>query len=319
MNIPFIVAQVTDHTNPVICFRSQNTYPVLFFSRLFTYLKNNKTLRIESCDLEEQNIADIKGRLSTSFLGTSTLYWMRAVSVLDQKIKQEFLQYVRNYLGPNRVVFFALHEDIPYHAKDTIYIDIPEHIDKQHAIDLLQTLCGFDATHAQQFAQAVFARHKEIALDGFCMLVQYGQLLNVASVSSFLDDWLEYILTPKASLFTLSTHFFAKDARLFFPLWVRIQHEYSPQFWVAYWAEQLWRAHGFLQLHKKNKKDDAKKMAFRLPFTFIQREWRNYSMRELKQAHAMMYTIDFRLKNGGNEHVLDLFFSKFFSNQFIVK
>jgi hypothetical protein len=128
-----------------------------------------------------------------------------------------------------------------------------------------------------------------------------------------------HIIAPKSSLFTLSTYFFAKDARLFFPLWVRISHEYSPQFWVVYWAEQLWRAHGFLQLHKKNKKDDAKKIAFRLPFGFIQREWRNYSVRELRNAHAMMYEIDFRLKNGSDDYILDFFFSKFFTNQFVPK
>ena len=61
---------------------------------------------------------------------------------------------------------------------------------------------------------------------------------------------------------------------------------------------------------------DAKQISFRLPFTFVQKDWRSYSIRELKNAHQFIYTLDYDFKHGSTM-AFDLFFSKFFSNQFV--
>ena len=60
----------------------------------------------------------------------------------------------------------------------------------------------------------------------------------------------------------------------------------------------------------------AKTMAFRLPFSFIQTDWKKYAPAELRAAHDFVYGMDHQLKNGGDAFCFDLFYSKFFSGQF---
>jgi len=317
MNIAHIISQIADHKNPVICLRIQGAYPALFLSALFHHIKKSYAMRIELLDFEQLGIADMKVRLATSFLGMPTLYWVRDVSVLDAQSKKELLRYLQDYLGPNHVLFAMPVEDVSQISLTWTRLDIPEHIGSDNASKLIQQLYGIAEQKASEFYDIISMHYKELPLDTVCMLAYYIPLLGTTSLQQFLDTWLERLVAPKASLFTLSKYFFAKDARMFFPLWQRVCQHYPLQFWLVYWSEQLWRAHGFIQLHKKNKKEDAKKMAFRLPFTFVQRDWRSYSMRELKHAHAMIYGIDFALKNGCTLDPFDLFFSKFFTHQFI--
>jgi hypothetical protein len=125
------------------------------------------------------------------------------------------------------------------------------------------------------------------------------------------------VVAPAQSMFNLSTYLFQKNGDKFFELWKRIAESYSAPFWVAFWSEQLWRASMFVTLNKQRKYNDARKIAFRLPFSFINRDWHNYSADELAAAHDFIYRLDGRLKNGGSDIGLDLFYAQFLSNQFV--
>ena len=57
-------------------------------------------------------------------------------------------------------------------------------------------------------------------------------------------------------------------------------------------------------------------MSFRLPFTFLNAGWRQFSYGELMNAHEAIYTDDCHIKNGGAEEMLDLFYAKFFGGKF---
>jgi hypothetical protein len=60
---------------------------------------------------------------------------------------------------------------------------------------------------------------------------------------------------------------------------------------------------------------EAKKVGFRLPFSFMQRDWKKTSVHELIQAHDCIYALDYGLKNGG-EFWMELFYTKFFESGF---
>jgi hypothetical protein len=61
---------------------------------------------------------------------------------------------------------------------------------------------------------------------------------------------------------------------------------------------------------------EAKKVGYKLPFSFIQRDWKNHSIEELKQAHQGIYELDYRIKNGGDESFLEHFYIQAMSAQF---
>jgi hypothetical protein len=128
-----------------------------------------------------------------------------------------------------------------------------------------------------------------------------------------MEEWFNKIIAADVSLFTLSTYFFAKKSKQFFQLLAHIGPQYSEIFWVSYWSEAVWKAHYYIAFTKAKQFSEAKKISTRLPFNFIQRDWKLHSPESLKKAHQHLYEIDFSLKNGGSQGMLDLFYSRYFA------
>jgi hypothetical protein len=196
--------------------------------------------------------------------------------------------------------------------KQSIAITIPAALD-QKQLTCLIAIFGNDTVLLKNVTRICKGRDG-ISLDHACILMHYARLLG-ANTDQFVHQWLDKILMPERSLFTLSTHFFAKKPKVFFELLGHIGGEYPEIFWVSYWSESLWRAHYYVALNQTKQFGEAKKMSNRLPFSFIQRDWKLHSPSALKKAHQQLYEIDFALKNGASEGMLDLFYSKFFSAQ----
>jgi hypothetical protein len=298
----------------VLCFRGKQEYPLLFLSSILKKIKTSIT--IEMVDVSEQEFTQIVGRLQTSFLGTRVLYWLRNISDLNQTKKKTLLDYIRYYNGPNIIAFFATYDDVPKINTGWVEIPLPDEIETGMFAPLMHQLFDIKLSRAKSFTSALAKRHKQLPLDTVCLLAHYDEVLG-KNISIFLDEWLDQLVIPKSSLFILSKYFFAKDARSFFSYWLEIEHVYTPQFWMVFWSEQLWRASGYIMFARKKQHGDAKQISFRLPFTFLQKDWRSYSVRELKNAHQFIYATDYNLKHGSSTMAFDLFFSKFFCNQFV--
>ena len=70
---------------------------------------------------------------------------------------------------------------------------------------------------------------------------------------------------------------------------------------------------------RDNQKQAASAYGKRLPFSFIQRDWQRYaSTKELMNAHASLYQLDYTMKNGGSFELIELFFLQFMHNYFII-
>jgi DNA polymerase III delta subunit len=127
--------------------------------------------------------------------------------------------------------------------------------------------------------------------------------------AQFSRDWLPDMIVPELSLFSLSQALFDRKPSSFFKLWKQFSQKYSVPFWITFWSEQLWRAYCYVRLQKNGKEAEAKKIGYRLPFSFLNRSWRNYTLEELKTYHHLLYEIDYQVKNGGSAYALDLFYA----------
>ncbi len=299
----------------LVCFRGQRNYPLLFFSLLFSWLKKKKCYQIVSVDVDEQKESLIRARLATSFLGTSILYWFGNLAKLNYKTQERWVTYLQEYSGPHAIAFFIT-EDISFSfTQKTVTVNIPDAVSSEEMVMLQQLLPTISSTWNKQFLQKLGKKNKNISLDLSCLFIHYALLIGKNS-NIFFTTWLDHIMPLQTSLFLLSQHFFAKNTRLFFTEWLRMRNNYNPQFWIAFWSEQLWRATLWIDLASNKSYTEAKKIQFKLPFSFIKCDWKKYNVDELQEAHQFLTDVDYHLKNNGSPHSLDLFYSKFFLNQF---
>ena len=307
MDLLNFLSQETIHSaNTVFCF-SGPKYPALFFSIIKQKLK--KILPLVSLDTLE-NEALLKAHLEMSFLGSQTLYW------LSQDLIETYstiVPYLVHYKGPNVVAFFTT-KPLPASTDNIVIIEVPAEVNYQLFKELFTILYPTHAQKSSDLIKKVFKKYVKLTLDSSYMLMHYCILIGNKS-DLFIQEWLTSIILPEKSLFTLSTYFFAKKSSLFFELWNSIASDYSEPFWTTYWSEQLFKAYAFIALSNNNNYIQAKRIAYRLPFSFMQKDWKSISLDELKNAHDHLYTLDWNLKNGlatNFEH----FYLNFFLNKF---
>jgi hypothetical protein len=206
------------------------------------------------------------------------------------------------------ICFDAAPLDTPRH--DAMHIELPLHISRTE-FKQVGGLFGCKGPNFERFADLLYERCAEVKLDTAALLFEYANLIGKGA-EQFFDEWLFNIVSLETSLFRLSQHFFAKDARLFFAQWEQVRNHYPVHFFVSYWSEQLWAGHLFTLLAKQGKITEARKIGYRLPFSFIQRQWHRYQNGELKKAHEALIALDSGIKLGAPEAIIDLFYSSFF-------
>ena len=291
---------------PVFCFVGKK-YPALFFQHLHKLYKNNNHVLqfLDAQSLLED--ASARSMLEMSFLGSKMLYVLQDFSVFDPKKQNTLLQYLTGYKGPHTIQFFS---EQPIMVKIPTVV-LPHDIDQQ----LFVTLFTMFFPEQQQktkssVIQAFFKKYTFCSLENACLLMNYVLVLGAKSEHA-VEELFEHLFVPEKSLFVLSTYFFARQEKEFFGWWQLIKHDYSDVFWTTFWSEQLFRAHAYKELMQQKDIFQAKKCAFRLPFSFVQREWKQVTFEQLKKAHDTITTIDWHIKNGIAPH-FEQFFLGFF-------
>lgn len=300
------------HKKPLILFTAKE-YPVLFFATLLERLRKNHIPTPKTLLFPDKDFAALQAQLSTTFLGQQDLLWCGNVSGIDLSTKKKFLLFLQSYQGPHSLLAFVTSKDLPsgFDKQSVVNLDDPLSVaEREQLITLL-----FDHLQWQQVHELTKESYKTMSLDMLVLLARYRLVLGKNS-QLFMQQWFEKLLAPDESLFTLTQWFFARKPQHFFRTWHSIKDNYVPVFWTMFWSEQLWRAHYALLLRKENKLAEAKQMAYRLPFSFLQRDWKNVSESELQQAHDFLYAADFNIKNGASDLFLEVFFNNFFSKQF---
>lgn len=292
-----------------ICFVGKE-YPLLLFSSLWRALKRkNNRAPVRYLDISKQDYASVIAQLQVSFLGQHQCYWLADISIADAHNYKMLEKYLIDYAGPNTVLFFTPQTIKNKNTDQKIEVILPDSLEMADALAVARLLdCNMPAY--TRFIQDLFKHIKTIPIDSFCLLLEYGSLIG-GDTKSFFDDYLFTLVVPQQSLFTLSQYFFAKQEQQFFSYWAQLKDVYSPLFWCSFWSEQLWRAYHFINFTKQNNSTAARAMSFRLPFSFLKKDWHTIVPRDLQQAHERIYAIDHALKNGGDPGMLDLFYAQF--------
>lgn len=288
-------------------------YPVLFFSLFFKHLHAEYALATKKMIFQDQSLAQMQATLETTFLGQKELFWLGNISELDDtKLKKELFALVASYQGPHTLFIFVQADDIGLCKKNTHIIALDEMIESEKKI-LITHLC------AQQYHVQLYDLLKKLptaSLDLIVMLYQYVLVLGRTNTDAFKKEWLEKIVGSESSLFLLAQYFFARKSELFWKSWTILKQEYGTPFWIVFWSEQLYKAHYVIELYKQNKIVESKQISSRLPFSFLQKDWKTISVKELKQAHDFLYQGDYQAKHGNSDFFLEVFYASFLTHSF---
>jgi hypothetical protein len=250
----------------------------------------------------------IEQQLAISFLGDRQWYWLGSLDLLPAQQATIWKCYLEQYEGPHVI---WCHTQEPVATQKNLVITLPEAIDYDEFVALAHYF--FPQISAQRCAlfQSIFQDRKRVPCDFAYTILLYAQVLSVQHVPLFIREWVNVILAPEHSLFTMSTLFFAKDISSFLSLWMSIKNSYSSHFWISYWSDQLFRAYNYRGAKQSQDGTLVKKYAHRLPFSFTQRDWKKHSTQSLSSAHRRLYELDFSFKQGGDEQFLDLWVYEF--------
>lgn len=291
-------------------YSSEKSLPILFSSYIITQLK--QYIVVESIQVTELSFSQILSQLQTSFLGMQLTYWLKGIEELDKKTQQSLFRYLEHYEGPHQILLFCSEQYISRSGGLKI-IELPEHVNA-NLISSLVSFTGKKSVYIEKQLTSLVKTYDDLTLDQICMILQYVQII---SKSDDVTQLVDRIVESERSLFTLSQHFFAKNAQAFYQLWATYEDHYPMTFWCVYWSEQLWRAYYTRLYMERSQYPLAKAISARLPFSYIQRDWKKTSLVELKNAHQWIYELDRAYKNN-IEPVsgIDIFYNKFFLNEF---
>jgi hypothetical protein len=282
-------------------------FPILFFNHVLSYLRKNN-VPIESFNCLGIDSAAIKALLSTMSFTGSTVYWLENFHTLPTKKQQELFEYIRSYTGPHCIMLFS--DTVSYEHSITLPETIPA-----RDFGTVRFLVNESTHDVSSFLRQLSQATDQFSLDAACLFAHYEIVLGKVA-TEFFTQWVPQLIEPTHSLFLLSQYLLGKKDKLFFRQWATMSELYLPPFWAIFWADQLWRAYVFCDLMKNKKYAEAKKAQYKLPFSFINRDWSSYNATELSNAHHFLTTLDFQLKNGSSEIGLEHFYIQFFSKAF---
>ncbi len=292
---------------------------------LRNFLVNSTENKFNILSLEDSTEQKFNAELYVSFLGNNTYYWVVTRLALLAGKQARFKNYILNYDGPHSLFLYdtlgtsGQDDLLAIKNKQHCFIKFPEKVNRILYKDLYMLLFN-SSTFNNTFVDFLFRNKEYISLEDACQFMGYQSVIGSNSKKFFML-WSPYITKSEKSLFLLSQYFFERNKRLFFDYWIKIFQDYPVEFWIAFFSDLLWQAVIFLEhANTKNlnnfKASFSKKQFTRLPFSFINKDWKKYSSAFLQQAHADLYTIDYNHKNNLNSYKLEIWYNKFFLKKF---
>lgn len=285
------------------------TYPAVFFPFFISWLAERWGKEYISFSGETADISAFQRACYQTFLGRSFLIWGGNYASYSSSTRKTLGPLLKTYSGPHSLaLFFTPKErETVRGGNGCVLIECDGAVDRE----LFDLLALFKPI---QISNDIWDRWTKkrgtLSFDDAARLLWYARAAGDLSLD-WLDAWGDRLFPADQSLFKLSQYFFARDRSQFMALWALYKDEYPAEFWVAFWSEQLWQAH-MVVTNAKGGGAPSGQVTNRLPFSFLQRDWRRYELRELIAAHAALYGIDFALKNGSADlYAIELFVAKF--------
>ena len=303
----FLNPEVNLENYSTLCFVGTVYSPLLYVILKKFYENKQTVVLIETLE----NDASLKALLEISFLGMSRIYWMSTTLL---QTHPSIVSYIISYKGPHTVAFFNEKTLINNKNEALLCIEIPQEVDYSLFLTINNFLNKTNNNDVPHLAKNIFKKYLTIPFENLYLILQYLPLIKTSN-DIFIQQWLPYLITPEKSLFKLSTNFFAKKGQLFFELLDQLELDYNEVFWLTFWSDQLFKSYAYIKFMKNNNFVQAKRIAHRLPFSFIQKDWKTVQPIELKKAHDYLYTLDWNMKNQLSTS-LNFFYMQFFLNEF---
>lgn len=314
-------------TKRVICFIGSD-YNYLFFTKLFSFLDKQKWLPLEyrTLNFESTDKKELQGSLSQTFLGERFFYWLSNATVKSTDKKgTKFLQFLFKYNGPHLVAFYL------DKTKGAKFLKNSKTLNASSEIDIVELVDNFDLIFIKQifdffefkitknklelFKSLFSGRSNSLSLDQICMLMQYFDLISNKHTDDFVAYLSGVVNQTSPSLNLLGKYFFENNSKQFFDVWSKVQKDYPDIFWISFWAEKIYRAYFVVKFLKDKQESKARSLSFGLPYMFLKRNWKSFSLNKLSNYHNFLYTNDFKIKTGSKFCFLDLFYLNHFNNK----
>lgn len=287
------------------------------FFNIHNYFKSLFKKKIIILNLETLSISaqELKNSLLISFLGENNIYWLDG-SGLDIQEQKKWGSFLENYLGPHKIIFFSLKQkfDNSYISKSSLSLIILSIQDFEQQ-DLIAISYLFYNTKTD--LKIEFVKQKKLSLEDIFRLISYQAILPKQSEdrAHFQNLWLNRLIIPTISLYTLAQYFFARQPVKFFNYWHSIIDLYPIEYWLSFWSDQIWQAVLFIETAKLDLVL-AKSQSRKLPFSFVNTDWSDYSKEYLSNAYNALYILDYNAKNQFSSPDLNFWFHKFLNNKF---
>lgn len=293
----------------VMCLKSNSYYPL--FMRLLSE-KISASLHVSCTVIEpgEIKLSELIAHLSISFLGQRSLCWIKNSAGFDTQTRKKVFEWLD--LGSNEHPVL-ISSELTGSCKErdgALVVVVPDGLDEQTGLLLASSMISSEQS-VLSFIKKLYQVHKRIPLDHLVMLCSYARVLGQKQQAHFCEMWLEKIVEPDKSLFTLSQYFFSRQPHEFLTLWSKVRSDYPDEFWVVFWSEQLWQALTFIEKARIIGATDARKYVSRLPFSFMQKDWQLHDAERLIRGMTYLYTTDHALKNGAGSLGIDYFVRRF--------
>ncbi len=274
-------------------------YQLLLIAKVLALLQSSSGYKKVFLDPEVMSVSQAKAQLEMTFLGQQRLYWLGDISAWSGKALAQWSAYVAAYTGPHSIVWLSAQ---PIDNATVRTVEFPRQIDHKTFKTLLPLWPETERERIAAFVQRLFSQNTVLTFEQLVLLIEYGLVVG-AGRDDFMREWLPMLVPLQGSLFALSGALFSQDLKAFALLWDTAKEQYPPQFWLAYFSEQVFRAYCFVQA--KREQSDTRKISLKLPFSFIQRDWQLAKPLHLLTAHAQLCNLDWHLKNGGSDQLLD--------------
>lgn len=315
MSIEQLLQNITTPTywqkTPVTCFVA-NSYPYLFVRKLLAKLEadNSFSLPRSRIQLSTQDPKSLLPLLQQTVLGQASFFWLGDVEDgFTTKNRDVLLNGLSGYTGENRIAFFV--QEVP--SKISLHtIQLPMEISATDGVALINTFAPKILSSPQKLncINNLFKQNKTLSLNLFMTILDSLELIHTKNLDAFIG-YLAPMLPINAELSNLSQAFFKRDTS-FFKTWSTLSEEYPPVFWLAFWGDQWWRAFHVITLAQQKNIILAKKMGFKLPYSFIATGWQNYQPVYFQNLLAQLYTIDYNIKRGHSFCFFDFLYAQHF-------
>lgn len=306
--------------NKVFCFfyeggENSYPYPFIFFHELFAYLDKHSLFPLPfyyAGDSSFESGTQLSPRLFQTVLGQEHFYWLGALT----QSKQQHQKVLFDYQGPHILGFFIENFDeksVLGKGNETLFISLSSTLTLTETELLLASYGKRLHEEKSLFLKRLFEQSKTLSLIFVHQLFVWLDSINVSSLEQFEDYITKTQKLDKSSLVLLTEYFFARDAYKFFAQWQLLEATFSAAFWISFWAECLWQAYFVRDCMEKRDFAKAKKIGFRLPFSFMKSDWKKHSKEDLAQLYALLYQVDFSFKRGSHFCLFDLFYVSHFS------